>query len=58
MNNQRNTANNKNLFRSVYGRFQTSSRCSWRSESGSAFENNMKMRMKTDASYGVTMPRI
>lgn len=57
MNNRHTAANGKNLLRTVYGRFQTSSRCSWRSESSSAFENNMKMRMKTDAAYSVPMAR-
>ena len=58
MNNHRNTANGTNLLRTVYGRFQTSSRCSWRGESGSAFENNMKMQMKAEANYFVPMTRI
>ena len=58
MNNHRTAANGTNLLRTVYGRFQTSGRCGWRSESGSAFENNMKMRMKEEAYYATPTARI
>lgn len=58
MNNHHTTANGMNLLRTVYGRFQTSGRCGWRSESGSTFENNLKMRMKAEAYYSMPMARI
>ncbi len=58
MNNHHTAANGMHLLRSACGRFPTSGRCSWRSESGSAFENNMKMRKNAEARYAMPMARI
>lgn len=58
MNNRHTVANGMNLLRTAYGRFPTSGRCSWRSESGSAFENNMKARKNAEARYAMPMARI